>query len=64
VKLPSEPLLLLVVFVFDFRLRDNLFAAVKTVRRNPMPQVRLTRGWVDGHRRVLQFVMRTPHTAP
>jgi len=53
-----------VFFVVNFRLHDDLFATVKTVRRNPMSQVRLTRGWVDGHRRILHFVMRTPHTAP
>ena len=58
-KVNENPLL----FVSLFGLRDNLFAAVKTVRRYTVAHMGLTRGWVDGQRRVFQLIVRAPIAA-
>ena len=47
--------------VVDFGLRHNLHAAIETIGRNTVPQVRLSGRRVYRQCRVLQLVMRTPH---
>ena len=52
----------LLVFVVDyFGLRDNLLAAIKSVGRYTVPQMRLAGRRIDRHCRFLQLVMRTTH---